>query len=120
MQITRCLHAAVLVSDLTKAEPFYRQILGLAQIERPFNYRGAWFEIGEFQLHLIEHRNVSIARPNPEKWGRNPHVAMAVDNLEEAKARLQAQGYPFQMSASGRAALFTCDPDGNIIEISQA
>lgn len=120
MHITRCLHVAVLVSDLAKAEPFYRQVLGLTKIDRPLNYPGAWFAIGEFQLHLIAHPDVSIARPNPKKWGRNPHIALAVDNLEEAKARLQAQGYPFQMSASGRAALFTCDPDGNIIEISQA
>jgi catechol-2,3-dioxygenase len=28
-------------------------------------------------------------------------------------------GYPVQMSASGRSALFTQDPDGNIVEISE-
>lgn len=27
-------------------------------------------------------------------------------------------GYPLQSSASGRAALFTKDPDGNIVELS--
>ncbi|MGB7444322.1 MAG: hypothetical protein WA919_24915 [Coleofasciculaceae cyanobacterium] len=46
-------------------------------------------------------------------------MALAVTNLEEAKEQLQSHGYTFQISASGHAALFTQDPDGNVIEISQ-
>ncbi|HEY9613500.1 VOC family protein, partial [Allocoleopsis sp.] len=57
---------------------------------------------------------------NHEKWGRNPHVALSVADLDAAKTQLLAQGYSLKMSDSGRTALFTQDPDGNIIELSQA
>lgn len=120
MQITRCLHTAILVSDLTKAEKFYSDILGLSPARhRPLKYPGMWYQVGEYQIHLIVHPHFTSPVPNPEKWGRNPHLALAVDNLEEAKQRLQERGYSIQMSASGRTALFTQDPDGNVIEISQ-
>jgi catechol 2,3-dioxygenase-like lactoylglutathione lyase family enzyme len=120
MQITQCLHTAILVSDLTKAEEFYRDILELSPAQhRPLKYPGIWYQVGEYQIHLIVHPYFTSPVPNPEKWGRNPHLALAVDNLEEAKQRLQDRGYSIQMSASGRAALFTQDPDGNVIEISQ-
>jgi glyoxylase I family protein len=56
---------------------------------------------------------------NSEKWGRNPHLAIGVADLEAAKAHLIAHGCEVQLSASGRAALFTQDPDGNVIEITQ-
>ncbi|MDE5069743.1 MAG: glyoxalase, partial [Trichodesmium sp. St4_bin8_1] len=35
------------------------------------------------------------------------------------KTKLLANNCPIQGSASGRAALFTQDPDGNIIELNQ-
>ena len=120
MEITQCLHAAILVSDLAKAEQLYSDILGLQKIERNLNYPGAWYQVGQFQLHLMVHPHLTIQQHNQEKWGRNPHVAFAVNQLDRVKQRLQAEGYPFQMSASGRAALFTQDADGNIIEISQS
>ena len=120
MQITRCLHTAILVSDLSKAEEFYSGILGLSQpANRPLKFPGIWYEIGEYQIHLIVHENFDNQILNTEKWGRNPHLSLATDNLTEVTAKLKNHGYPWQMSASGRAALFTQDPDGNIIEISQ-
>ncbi|WP_013322414.1 VOC family protein [Gloeothece verrucosa] len=119
MQITRCLHTAILVSDLEKAAHFYSNILGLTQVDRSLKYSGIWYQIGDYQIHLIVDSNLTITHQNEEKWGRNPHFALAVADLEAMKEQLQRYGYPFQMSASGRAALFTQDPDGNIIEISQ-
>ena len=119
MQIYKHLHTAILVSDLELAEKFYSNVLGLSKIDRILKYPGAWYQLGDSQIHLIFHSNLKTDRQNKEKWGRNPHIAFAVINLDEAKERLQAYGFPIQMSASGRAALFTQDPDGNIIEISQ-
>ena len=120
MQITHCLHAAVLVSDLEKAEHFYSNILGLSKVDRSLKYPGAWYQVGEFQIHLIADSSIQPKLQNPEKWGRNPHVALSVADLEAAKIQLSAHGCEMQMSASGRAALFTQDPNGNIIELSQA
>jgi glyoxylase I family protein len=120
MKITQCLHTAILVSDLEQAEKFYSDILGLAKFERHnFKFPGTWYQIGECQLHLIVHAGYVAPIINPEKWGRNPHLALVIDNLLVAKDKLQADGYPIQMSASGRKALFTQDRDRNIIELTQ-
>ena len=120
MQITQCLHAAVLVSDLERAEHFYGNVLELSKVERVLKYPGAWYQVGEFQIHLIVAPNSAPAElKNPEKWGRNPHIALCVADLDSAKSQLIHHACPIQMSASGRAALFTQDPDGNIIELSQ-
>lgn len=120
MQITQCFHTALLVTDLQKAEDFYSHILGLTKIDRTLNYPGTWYQIGDFQLHLIVDASISTELHNGEKWGRNPHLALAVTDLEVAKTQLIAQNCPIQSSASGRAALFTKDPDNNIIELTQS
>ncbi len=122
MDIVTCSHIALLVSDLARSERFYGQVLGLANVERaPLNFPGSWYQLGaDLQLHLIVRPDWQAAVPNTEKWGRNPHLALTVADLETAKAQLQAAGVSFQMSASGRAALFARDPDGNILELSQA
>lgn len=119
IQITQFLHAAILVSDLEKAEEFYGEILGLQKIDRPFKFPGVWYGIGDFQIHLIAAESVASELQH-EKWGRNRHLAFSVANLETAKETLAKYGYPLQMSASGRAALFVQDPDGNLIELGEA
>ncbi|MGV2826770.1 VOC family protein [Myxosarcina sp. GI1(2024)] len=121
MKITRCLHTAILVSDLDKAEQFYGNVLGLSKSsQRTSKFLGAWYQIGEYQLHLIVRPNFKAEIHNLEKWGRNAHLALRVNNLTIAKQKLENGGYPIQMSSSGRAALFTLDPDNNIIELSQS
>ena len=119
MQITQCLHAAILVADVQRAEQFYGNVLGLSKVERSLKYPGAWYQVGEFQIHLIVDTTLQPQLQNPEKWGRNPHIAFSVANLDAAKAQLLTHGYQVQMSASGRAALFTQDPDGNMIELNE-
>lgn len=120
MKITHCLHTAILVSDLARAADFYSKTLGLSlAANRTAKFPGTWYQISNHQIHLIVHPNYASKLYNQEKWGRNPHLALTVDNLELAKKTLQDRGYPIQLSASGRAAIFTQDPDGNIIELSQ-
>lgn len=119
IQITQPLHVALLVSNLEQSEHFYGTILGLTPVERPFNFPGTWYQVGDFQIHLIVASAVIPDQVNAEKWGRNRHLAFAVADLEIAKQQLILHQCPLQMSASGRAALFTQDPDGNLIELSQ-
>ncbi|MEH2136153.1 VOC family protein [Nostoc sp.] len=118
MQITQSLHTAILVTDLERSEHFYGKVLGLSKIDRSLKYAGAWYQVGNYQIHLIVAPTVPTENPN-EKWGRNPHVAFSVANLDAAKQELLNHNYLIQPSASGRPALFTQDPDGNIIELSQ-
>lgn len=113
------LHVAILVADLPRAEAFYGKVLGLTKVERSMRFPGSWYQVGAFQIHLIVTEGWHTALPQADKWGRNPHIALAVQDLAAAKATLEAAGAPIQMSASGRAALFTRDPDGNVIELSQ-
>lgn len=122
MKITHCLHTAILVSDLAKAKDFYGNTLGLplvAEADRAANFPGTWYQLDGHQIHLIVKPGYKSELFNQGKWGRNPHLALAVDNLRLAQTIIQRQGYPVQPSASGRAAFFTQDPDGNIIELSQ-
>lgn len=119
MQITQSLHAAILVANLEQSEHFYGKILGLSKVERSLKFPGAWYEIGNFQIHLIVSDKIAPDTVDTEKWGRNRHLAFAVSDLDAAKGQLISHNCPFQLSASGRPALFTHDPDGNIIELSQ-
>lgn len=110
------LHVAVQVSNLEKAEEFYTEVVGLKKVDRQLTFPGSWYQVGDFQLHLI----VSDWAKNPareDKWGRHPHITFAIHNLEGVKADLTERKVPFQMSSSGRAALFVKDPDGNVIEL---
>ena len=118
MNITQCLHTAILISDLTKSERFYSEVLGLEKIERNLKYSGLWYQVGNYQIHLMVDPTFQTRLSNTEKWGRNPHIAFSVTDLNQAIIRLQSFNYPMQMSES-RPALFTRDPDGNIIEINQ-
>jgi glyoxylase I family protein len=123
MEITACLHTAILVTELAAAENFYGNILGLPKVDRILKFPGAWYQIGDYQIHLIvsEHRSKQKTAPDrlPQKWGRDRHLAFAVKDLEAAKQRLIANDCPVQMSSSGRSALFTHDPDQNVIELAQ-
>ncbi len=119
IQITQALHVAVNVSDLQAAEYFYGTVLGLEKVDRNLKFPGAWYQIGAFQVHLIPAPSITRDRTNEEKWGRNRHLAFSVANLAIAQQRLTEEGCPIQASASGRAALFTQDPDGNLIELSE-
>ena len=117
--IVQSLHVALLVTDLEKAAVFYGEILGLDSASRSLTFTGLWFQVGDFQIHLIQNDGWQAPCQRPDKWGRNPHIAFQVDDLEFIKTRLIDHQYPVQLSASGRAALFTQDADGNIVELSQ-
>ncbi|NEQ51632.1 MAG: glyoxalase [Leptolyngbya sp. SIO3F4] len=113
------LHVAINVSDLAVAEHFYGTLLGLPKIERTLKFAGAWYQLGSFQIHLIV-SNRNYVKPLPdEKWGRRPHLAFSISDLATVKQNLNQANVPIQSSASGRAAIFIHDPDGNVIELSQ-
>jgi glyoxylase I family protein len=119
IQLQRPLHTAILVTNLEQAEQFYGEVLGLAKVERSLKYPGAWYQLGDYQIHLMVDATIPSGLHNVEKWGRNGHVAFGVADLDAAKTHLLAHNCPVQVSASGRAALFTQDPDGNVVELSQ-
>jgi glyoxylase I family protein len=117
MQV-KFLHASVIVSDTARSLAFYRDILELTpNPNRPdLGYPGAWLDVGEQQIHLLELPNPDPVKGRPEHGGRDRHVALAVQNMETLVQRLEQQNVPYTASRSGRKAVFFRDPDGNAIE----
>ena len=112
-------HVSIIVSDTGRALKFYQDVLGLAvNAGRPeLGYPGAWLDIGEQQIHLLELSNPDPVTGRPEHGGRDRHIALLVSSLDEIKNRLKKDDIAFTLSKSGRRALFCRDPDGNGIEL---
>lgn len=111
-------HVSLIVSDTNRSLKFYTEVLGLEQTERPdLGFPGAWFQLGNQQIHILELDNPDPTTGRPEHGGRDRHVAFNVSELAPVKAALEQAGIFYTLSKSGRKALFCRDPDGNAIEI---
>jgi glyoxylase I family protein len=118
MKVSKLLHASLLVGDTQRSVAFYQRILGLIPSEnRPdLGYPGAWLDIGEQQIHLIELPNPDPVHGRPEHGGRDRHTAIAVSDIQELQRMLDQNNIAYTKSRSGRGAVFFRDPDGNAIE----
>ena len=118
MNINAILHASVVVADTERSLAFYCGMLGLEQrTDRPdLGYPGAWLQVGEQQIHLLQVENVDPVTGRPVHGGRDRHTALAVSGFDELAQRLDKAGIAYTMSKSGRKALFCRDPDGNALE----
>lgn len=122
MSIYRIHHASMVIADTSRALDFYAGVLGLeVDTSRPeLGYPGAWLDVGEAQIHLLELPNPDPATGRPEHGGRDRHVALLVTDLAAIEGALKHAGVAYTKSRSGRAALFCRDPDGNAIELIEA
>lgn len=110
-------HSSLLVADTEQSLKFYRDILGMEQTTRPdLAYPGAWLQVGEQQVHLIELPNPDPITGRPPHGGRDRHVAMQVDSINALKEDLDQADISYTLSVSGRKALFCRDRDGNALE----
>lgn len=119
MNISKLLHATVLVQDLPKARAFYEQVLGLtASTARPqMSFEGVWYDLGgSQQLHLMQLPNPEAGLQRPLNGGRDRHIAFAVEDLSALMHKLEDSGIRFNLSQTGRRALFCRDPDDNALE----
>ena len=118
--VTRIDHATIIAASIDKALQFYCGILGLeVDISRPdLGYPGAWLQLGNGQIHIMELPNPDPTVNRPAHGGREArHIALAVSDLDELLDRLDAAGIPYTKSKSGRRAAFTRDYDGNAVEL---
>jgi catechol 2,3-dioxygenase-like lactoylglutathione lyase family enzyme len=116
MRITKMLHAALLVTDLERAKKFYGGVLGLEEKQRhSFDFAGAWYDLGEAELHLMVTDRPPVANRPP----RDFHVAFAIDDIEATKRALEESGIRYREGRSGLAQIFLRDPDGNLIELQK-
>ncbi len=111
-------HTGVKITDVNKSKEFYGQILGLTELPRPeLPVPGAWYECNGTQVHLIGDSDAMRGIP-----GVGPHIALQVEDLEQAKAELTARGIAFQEltpppSMRANPVLFVKDPDSNVVEL---
>ena len=125
-------HVSLPVTDVERSRPFYRDVLGLEEIERPaFAFKGAWYRVGENQqLHLIEGTH-STLRGEKGVDPRDIHFALRVPSFRDALELLRSKGYrddaaeddPMAMKVSPHATagfpqIHLLDPDRNVIEIN--
>jgi catechol 2,3-dioxygenase-like lactoylglutathione lyase family enzyme len=118
MNISKLLHVTILVQDLPKARGFYEQVLGLSVCKsRPqMSFDGVWYDFGAQQLHLMQLPNPEAGLQRPANGGRDRHIAFAVDDLDALVNILQGSGVRYNLSQTGRRALFCRDPDENALE----
>jgi glyoxylase I family protein len=122
MEIETFHHVGLVVTDLTAAKAFYGQVLGLQELPRPaFDFGGAWYALGDRQLHLIVHPPALALRGTTEIDSRDGHVAVRVADFAAALAHLKSHGVPVLESRSNLtpwAQIYVTDPDGNVIELN--
>lgn len=122
MQIVRIHHVSLIVADTQRALHFYCDLLGLSVDDsRPdLGFPGAWLRVGDQQIHLLELPNPDPIEGRPAHGGRDRHMALAIDGLDELARTLDAAGIAYTRSRSGRRALFFRDPDGNALELIES
>ncbi len=119
MEILQLNHVAIHVQDVERSCAFYRDVLGLKQIERPaFSFPGAWFSLGPGQeLHIIGEAE------RPSQGGpRSNHFALRVPSIRQAEEELRRKGIAFQgpwQRPDGAWQMFLADPDGHFIELCE-
>jgi len=98
MKIDRVDHIGIAVPSLDAAQPFWEESLGLRFHGREYvedqKVTVAMGEAGETHIELLEPADPAspIARFLEKNRPGIHHIALHVDNLEEALARLKAQG----------------------------
>jgi catechol 2,3-dioxygenase-like lactoylglutathione lyase family enzyme len=110
-----------------QARQFYTEVLGLqADPGRP-NIRGIpgfWLYTGDTaQIHLMGAEGRSPVARSDQEDPTIPHVALAVENIQEAREELDRRGiWYWQISGLvGQYSdqVFVRDPFGNVIELHQ-
>jgi catechol 2,3-dioxygenase-like lactoylglutathione lyase family enzyme len=110
---TQIDHVSVIITDVERSRRFYRDLLGLEEINRPrtFDFVVLWFELGNHQLHLL-------LKDQPDT--RSPrHFALRVGDAAEARRYFREHGVRTEETTPipGADRFFIYDPDGNRIEI---
>jgi predicted enzyme related to lactoylglutathione lyase len=109
----------VATSDLGAAMEFYGEVLGLPRSsvwQRPGQAPvGAEFETGSLTLALLDSAALGLEfRPNGHP------IALRVDDVEAARAELEARGVPFTADTLDSGVChqaFFKDPDGNALAL---
>ncbi len=117
-------HVSLLVSDLERSKHFYSEVLGFKENKnRPaFDFPGAWYEVGNTQIHLIVYEDGKTLRGSHKIDSRDGHFAIRVQDMESFIDRMKKHHVEPLNKPNNKTnwhQAFICDPDGNIIEFNQ-
>jgi glyoxylase I family protein len=116
------LSELISVTDLSRARQFYGDLLGLPEISRPaFDFPGAWYQLGDRQLHLIVHPGTRTLRGTTAIDSRDGHYGIRVRSYRQTLEHLKSLGVSFQDRPRNRTPwpqIYVTDPDGNVIELN--
>jgi glyoxylase I family protein len=122
MEYTGIHHVSLIVTDLERAKHFYGRVIGFEEIERPnFDTRGAWYQIGNTQLHLIVYQEGRTLRGTIELDSSDGHFAIRVKDIEAFIKRMEDHNVSMltiPSNAAGWTQVYVSDPDGNLIEFN--
>ena len=115
-------HVALLSSDVERTVHFYQDVVGfpLTDIFENRDYKGSnhfFFDIGNGNLlAFFDFPGLELGA-YAEVLGGLHHIAISVEpeQWEQAKARLEAAGVPFQLESG--TSLYFRDPDGARLEL---
>jgi catechol 2,3-dioxygenase-like lactoylglutathione lyase family enzyme len=124
-------HISLVSKNLDASAAFYRDVIGLAEVERPaFPIAGRWLRTGTVEVHLIDRPDGSF-RATRDIDHNDIHFAIRVADFEGEVARLKKLGFQDEQGAtdgkilrinrSGKAGypqIYLTDPDGHVIEIN--
>lgn len=109
-------HVTVDVNDLHSAIDFYRNILGLTELQIPDTIKDSgirWFDLKNGQaLHLVENKRETSAD--------NAHFAITVEDIEAWRTYLKGisvEIVPAKIKLYNAERFFIRDPSGNRVEI---
>ena len=115
LQISQIDHCSVIITDVERSRLFYRDVLGLKEINKPrtFDFVVLWFDLGSMHIHLLLKEETDTVSPR--------HFALRVADAAKARAYFRKQGLAIQETTliPGADRFFIHDPDGNRIEIIQ-
>jgi catechol 2,3-dioxygenase-like lactoylglutathione lyase family enzyme len=113
-------HVAFQVSDVSRTEAFYENLLGY---EEPFSLKDNNGKITTAFVKVNDLQYVELFPGNAQSQGQLDHFALYTDDVISMRAYLQAQGISiFKDIRPGRVGndfLSVRDPDGHLLEILQ-
>ncbi len=126
-------HVSIVTANLERSLAFYRDVLGLQQIDRPsFDIAGAWLASGPSQVHLIDYSKGTY-RGKSTIDTNDIHFALRVVDFDETLSVLAAKGFredapegdPMRVvvrrkGLAGFPQAYLLDPDRHVVEINSA
>ena len=119
VQVRSLFHATLPVFDLERAETFYREVLGIQRHATPsyFPATVVFLDLGNTMIHLVRYKD-EFSRGDYQAH----HLAIEVDDLEGAMARVRESGARVLSDVVDRPDM-RCfnflDTEGNRVELMQ-